>query len=199
MSPAVYYYASHLTEGTELCKVKRGAVAAKVFDPRVLATTDIHYCEVLLQALFDNVKVSAFSRCLYIDLVNELPRVRVAVQVPGTERDFMAGAQAYDAAKGGAPVSSPTAWESDMKESARRIWAWWKPNFIASNFPAGTTAGRIVALIPMSGAFVEHVFSQAALVCEVGVDKMLQAVFELRVMVRANCSGTIPVTISGMS
>ncbi len=82
VSPAVTYYASHFTEGTDLCKVKRGAVAAKVFDPRVLATTDIHGCEVLLQSLFDNFKAPASSSRLYSDIVNELPRVRVAAQVP---------------------------------------------------------------------------------------------------------------------
>ncbi len=120
----------------------------------------------------------------------------MAAQVPGTGLDFVAAAQAYDAAKGGAPVSSPKAWESDMKKSARRIWTWWKSHCSAGNFPTWAKAVRVVALIPMSSAFVERVFSQAALVREVGSDKMLQDLFELRVMVRANCA--VPISVSGM-
>jgi hypothetical protein len=53
-----------------------------------------------------------------------------------------------------------------------------------------------VALIPISGAFTERVFSQVALVREVGSDKMLQDLFELRVMVRANRA--VPISVSGM-
>jgi hypothetical protein len=54
----------------------------------------------------------------------------------GTGVDFVAAAQAYDAAKGGAPAFCSETWESDMKESARRIWTWWKSHCSAVNFPA---------------------------------------------------------------
>ena len=50
VSPAVSYYASHFTDGTELCKVKRDAVAAKVFDrgySRRPTSTAARYCSRL--------------------------------------------------------------------------------------------------------------------------------------------------------
>jgi hypothetical protein len=203
VEPAVTYYASHFKEGTELHKVKQGAIAAKVFDPRVLAKISIHACKLLLETLFANFKTPALSSQLYEQLVAELPLVSAAAKVPGTGLEFVDGAKEYDAStaaaaasKGDVPTQGQQPWETDMKESARRIWAWWKANYIAGKFPAWTKAVRIVALIPMSSAFVERVFSQAALIREIGGDSMLLDLFELRVMVRTNDS--IPVTVSGV-
>jgi hypothetical protein len=87
--------------------------------------------------------------------------------------------------------------QGELKEAARGVWTWWQTMNAARLFLAWCTAVRIVVLIPMSSAFVERVFSQAALVRSVSGDSMLHDQFELRVMARVNKA--IPLTISGVA
>ena len=45
-------------------------------------------------------------------------------------------------------------WENDPLETALRTWASWTSQYKAKRFPTWTNAVRLVALIPLSSAFV---------------------------------------------
>ena len=92
--------------------------------------------------------------------------------------------------------SPPQTWEDDLKESARRIMAWWKAAYLAGRFLPWTKAVRIVALVQMSSTFVERVYSQAKLVREACGDTMLRDNYETRLMVLVNKN--VPLTLSGV-
>ena len=55
-------------------------------------------------------------------------------------------------------------WEDDRIEKAHRVWEWWRVKVFKFNY--FFTAARIVALVPISSAAVERVFSQVKFIIE---------------------------------
>jgi len=75
-------------------------------------------------------------------------------------------------------------WKNDTAEVARRIWEWWKAHNTKFNYISFLAA--LLALIQVSSAPVERVFSQLKLILETINDRALRDVIEARLMERIN-------------
>lgn len=75
-------------------------------------------------------------------------------------------------------------WETNRIEQARRVWEWWRAK--APKFTYFYTAARLVALVPISSAAVERVFSQVKYIIETVGESVLEETLETRVMERVN-------------
>ena len=215
--PSIKYYDNHFNvPGSALQNVMKGAIAARVFDPRVLANQSKQTCLHLIDEVFEYLANPDFDDGLRTRLKADLSAVRKTAQDADFSLATVAGAVEYDAALAAAaarrardgndgdrvlPGSArepppPKTWEDDLKESARRIMVWWKAAHNAGRFLPWTKAVRIVALVQMSSTFVERVYSQAKLVRESCGDVMLRDNYETRLMVLVNKN--VPVTVSGL-
>ena len=92
------------------------------------------------------------------------------------------GAEDYNAAL--KKKDDSKTWRDDTSETARRIWEWWRVHH--EKFKALSTIVRLVALIQITSANVERVFSQLKLVLETTQDEALSDVIEARLMERIN-------------
>ena len=64
------------------------------------------------------------------------------------------------------------------------MWKWWQAN--QHKFSFFQTAARLVALVPVTSASVERVFSQVKLIVETVGENALQETIETRLMERVN-------------
>ena len=69
-------------------------------------------------------------------------------------------------------------------EKARRVWEWWHTKH--HNFSYFATAARLLALVPISSAAVERVFSQVKLIIATVGERVLEKTLECCVMERYN-------------
>ena len=76
-------------------------------------------------------------------------------------------------------------WEDDRIEQARRVWEFWRAN--AEKLPHLFDVARLIAIVPISSAGVERVFSQVKFILETVGDSALEETLEVRVMERCNC------------
>ena len=77
-------------------------------------------------------------------------------------------------------------WRDDPGERARRIWLWWKDHrLLSKDF---SLAARLVALVQVSSASVERLFSQLKLVVDAVGESMLEETLETRLFVLENSS-----------
>ena len=77
-------------------------------------------------------------------------------------------------------------WKDDYIEMARRVWEWWQSNHAVPGIPSFAVAARLVALVQVSSASVERIFSQVKLVCEATGVTPLKETAECRVLQRCN-------------
>ena len=75
-------------------------------------------------------------------------------------------------------------WQGDRIEQARRVWEWWRAK--APNVPFFYTAARLAAIVPISSASVERVFSQVKFIIEAVGESLLEETLETRLMERVN-------------
>ena len=68
--------------------------------------------------------------------------------------------------------------------TSRRVWEWWRSKHTKLTY--FFTAARLVALVPVSSAFVERVFSQVKFIIESVGQSLLEETLEARVMERVN-------------
>ena len=71
-------------------------------------------------------------------------------------------------------------WRDDRIEKARRIWEWWRAK--CPKLTYFFLAARLIALVPISSAAVERVFSQVKHILETVGDNVLEESLESRVM-----------------
>ena len=75
-------------------------------------------------------------------------------------------------------------WKTDRIETACRVSKWWQANH--HKFSFFQTAARLVALVPVTSASVERVFSQVKLIVETVWENALPETIETRLMERVN-------------
>lgn len=75
-------------------------------------------------------------------------------------------------------------WQDDPCERARRMWYWWKDK--RPLFKEFSLAVRLVALVQVSSASVERLFSTVKLIREAIGDNMLEETLEARLLVLKN-------------
>ena len=64
------------------------------------------------------------------------------------------------------------------------MWEWWRVKY--AKLPYFFNAARLLALVPVSSAAAERVFSQMKLIIEAGGERVLEETLEARVMERVN-------------
>ena len=77
-------------------------------------------------------------------------------------------------------------WQDDQIETARRSWWWWRKNHLDPKIFYFAMAARLVALVQVSSASVERVFSQVKLICETTGASPLEETLEVRLFERCN-------------
>jgi len=77
-------------------------------------------------------------------------------------------------------------WKNDTAEVARRVWEWWRVHYTKFNYISVLAA--LLALIQVSSAPVERVFSQLKLIQQTIQNRGLRDVIEARLMERINTS-----------
>jgi hypothetical protein len=77
-------------------------------------------------------------------------------------------------------------WKDDPIEKARRIWEWWRANHSNPKIHYFAVAARLVALVQVSSAQVERIFSQVKLICETTGVNPLEETVEVRLYERCN-------------
>ena len=74
----------------------------------------------------------------------------------------------------------------DPIEKARRVWEWWRVNNAFPGIHYFATAARLIALVQVSSASVERIFSQLKLICKVTGDSPLEETVTYHVLQRCN-------------
>jgi len=148
--------------------------------------------EELIDALkeLSNFGFDEFRAAAIQDLIDEIPQYRAAID--STSKSFWSdveGAAKYDADLNKKQENNPAkygnhTWETDRIEQARRVWEWWRAK--APKLTYFYTAARLVALVPISSAAVERVFSQVKFIIETVGESVLEETLETRVMERVN-------------
>ena len=79
-------------------------------------------------------------------------------------------------------------WKRDMGERSRRIYDWWRMllNEKSGSLPKFEKAVKLLALVQVSSAFVERVFSQLAFIRRAIGDVASRDMMELRTLIRVN-------------
>ena len=101
--------------------------------------------------------------------------------LPSENREHQTSIDANDPARYGDKT-----WKDDPIESARRIWEWWRAKKDDVRIRHLIVAARLVALVQVSSASVERVFSQVKLICETCGVSPLEETLETRLMERVN-------------
>ena len=79
-------------------------------------------------------------------------------------------------------------WKRDMGERSRRIYDWWRMllNEKSGSLPKFEKAVKLLALVQVSSAFVERVFSQLAFIQRAIGDVASRDMMELCTLIRVN-------------
>jgi hypothetical protein len=101
------------------------------------------------------------------------------------------GATKYDTDLARKAVDNPDkyggcTWKDDPIEKARRVWEWWRANHSNPRIFHFAEAACLVALVQISSATVERIFSQVKLICETTGDSPLEETLEVRLFERCN-------------
>ena len=164
-------------------------MAARVLNPLVAADMSQEEMVDALRDLtafgFDELRSAVIQ-----DLIDEIPKYRAAIN--STSDSFWSnveGAAKYDDDLRRKKEEDPDkyadhTWQSDRIEQARRVWEWWRAK--RAKFAYFYTAARLVAIVPISSAAVERVFSQVKFIIESVGESVLEETLETRVMERIN-------------
>lgn len=174
----------------DYCNIMKANMAARALNPLVAATMNNLQLREALTDLsaygFDELRPSAIQ-----DIMTELPTYRGAIA--STHSSFWSeidGAKKFDLDLKKKIKENPDeydanrTWQNDRIEQSRRVWEWWR--VMAPKLPRFFTAARLVALVPLSSASVERVFSQVKMIVDQVGDSVLEETLEARVMERVN-------------
>ena len=169
--------------------IVKAYMAARVLNPLVAADMSQEEMVDALRDLtafgFDELRSAVIQ-----DLIDEIPKYRAAIN--STSDSFWSnveGAAKYDDDLRRKKEEDPDkyadhTWQSDRIEQARRVWEWWRAK--RAKFAYFYTAARLVAIVPISSASVERVFSQVKFIIESVGESVLEETLETRVMERIN-------------
>ncbi|KAL3765855.1 hypothetical protein ACHAWO_006400 [Cyclotella atomus] len=126
------------------------------------------------------------------NIIDEIPYYKGMLDRTG--EDFwngVEGATKYDIDLARKVVDNPdkyagSTWKDDPIEKARRVWEWWRANHSNPGIFYFAEAARLVALVQISSAAVERIFSQVKLICETTGDSPLEENLEVRLFERCN-------------
>lgn len=124
------------------------------------------------------------DKVLIEDMRKEIPAYIAAIKT--THESFWSkvdGAKEYDD-EAKKKDGNETSWKDDRIEQSRRVWEWWRVK--SDKLFYFFTAARLVAIVPLSSASVERVFSQVKLIIEACGQNILEETLETRVMERVN-------------
>ena len=101
------------------------------------------------------------------------------------------GAEKYNADLAKKTLENPEkygnmTWKTDPIEKARRVWEWWRAYHGYPGMRYVSMAARLVALVQVSSASVERIFSQLKLICETTSDSPLEETVICRVLQQCN-------------
>ena len=170
--------------------VLKAYMAARSLNPLVAGTMgDLELREAILD--LGAYGIDEFRPAALQDLIAELPTYCGAIN--STPSDFWSqvdGAQKYDLDLKRKIENDPDkydanfTWKDDRIEQPRRVWEWWR--VMGKKFRYFFTAARLVAIVPLSSASVERVFSQVKYIIETTGESVLEESLEARVMERVN-------------
>jgi hypothetical protein len=169
--------------------------AARVLNPFV--AKDMNQATINIKATVEELRSFGFdvfreNGGIIEEMVNEIPAYMA--KVASTNEMFwntVEGAEEYDEDLAAKAVEDPVkydnkTWRDDPIEMARRVWEWWrsyKDDFAIYQF---VVAARYVALVQVSSASCERVFSQVTLMCETCGVNPLESTLATGVMEQVN-------------
>lgn len=186
---AVEYKRLFLDSSGDYYTIIKANMAARALNPLVAVTmTDLELKETLtdLSAFgFDELRPAAIQ-----DIISEIPAYRAIIA--STSVTFWSevdGADKYDHGlskkqEGDPEQYTDRTWKDDRIEQSRRVWEWWRVK--GSKLHYFFSAARLVAIVPLSSASVERVFSQVKFIIETVGENVLEETLEARVMERVN-------------
>lgn len=186
---AVEYKRLFLDSNGDYYNILKANMAARALNPLVAVTmSDLELKEALndLSAYgFDELRPAAIQ-----DIIAEIPTYRGIIA--STSKSFWSevdGAEQYNRGLKKKQEDDPEqyanhTWHDDRIEQSRRVWEWWRIKGIKLHF--FFSAARLVALVPLSSASVERVFSQVKFIIETVGQNVLEETLETRVMERVN-------------
>ena len=134
---------------------------------------------------FDELRPAAIQ-----DIISEIPAYRAIIaSTSGTFWSEIDGADKYDHGLRKKQEEDPEqnadrTWKDDRIEQSRRVWEWWRVR--GSKLHYFFSAARLVAIVPLSSASVERVFSQVKFIIETVGHNPMEETLETRVMERVN-------------
>ena len=181
-----------LEDGGDYTAHAQAYMSARVLNPLVAKEMDWRAMHDAVSEL-RSFGFLAFNGTFMSALQREIPSYRAAIQATGDSFwNDVEGAAEYEdwlkKQKEEDPDKYPAdaTWKTDHIEieTARRVWKWWQAN--QHKFSFFQTAARLVALVPVTSASVERVFSQVKLIVETVGENALQETIETRLMERVN-------------
>lgn len=179
-----------LSPSGDYYQVMKAYMAARSLNPLVAGRmSDLELREAILD--LGAYGLDEFRPTALQDLIAELPTYRGAIN--STPKNFWSevdGAEKYDRDLKRKIEDNPDkydadlTWEDDRIEQSCRVWEWWR--VMGKKFNYFFTAARLVAIVPLSSASVERVFSQVKYIIETTGECVLEETLEARVMERVN-------------
>lgn len=184
-----------LRQGGDYTTLTSAYSAASVLNPLVAATMSIETATEKIQSLksfgFDEFRE---THGILDEMIKELPIYMAKVQDTGVLFwNRVEGAHEYDKTLAEKALKNPgkyvgVTWKNDPIEKARRIWEWWRSKR-CTELHHFTWAARLVALVQVSSASVERIFSQVKLIVETTGVNPLEETLTTRLMERCNVYG----------
>jgi len=182
-----------LTPTGDYFKISAAYHAARVLNPLIAAEMSNVQVEEAVRQLkefgFDEFRDGGG---IIDEIVKEIPNYLARVRSTGVQFwNSVEGADEYDVKLAAKAVEEPEkyqnfTWKSDPIEKARRIWEWWRVNHNHPGMFHFAQAARLVALVQVSSASVERVFSQVKLICETTGVSPLEQNLQIRLFERCN-------------
>ena len=172
--------------------IVKASIAARALYPltaKNMSRAEIKEC---LKDLFDALGFDEFrpERNLLSDLDGELEEYMALLHsTPDTFWSTVEGAEEYDKhleelARKEPDKYNDRSWKDDRIECARRAWEWWRTHHKKFNYFSKTAA--LVALVPITSAAVERIFSQVKFIIETVGENGLEETLAVRLMERVN-------------
>ena len=193
--PIIDYYKTHFISPSGDYKTFVDAcMAARVLNPDVAKDMSVVEMEMCIDDLFKSLDFDEFRSAsgLRHDLKDEIGTYLQLVQATTDNFwDRVDGAAEYDCKLAKLAEDEETrdeyqgkTWRDDRIETTRRVWLWWRAHF--KKLPYFSQAARLVALVPITSAAVERIFSQVKFIIETTGEHGLQETLQVRLMERTN-------------
>ena len=189
-----YYRELFLQENGDNFKIRKAALACKLFDPTYLKgkQNDLHTLFYLADQL-SHFQYNDFNDDFLKLLKSEIP---AAVQHANawfdwneldTSKQFRTRMQRR-IKRHNLSIEDAQDWQSDPGERACKIWEWWRIRLLSEPMEllAFRTALRLVVLSQTSSCSVERVFSRLKMIRDTCGDNCYEDMTEIRVMLQCN-------------